>query len=119
MTDEVKDKLKRYADIIVEGKPEPMTPLERKAWKTCDDILAGNPPEMDWREADRITDAYLAKPDMTEQQWLDLEKEVNQFIVDQVDCFDPEYLPFAHEMGVLHRTCEAIRLTQEEKTAGS
>ena len=96
-----------------------MTPLERKAWKTCDDILAGNHPEMDWREADRITDAYLAKPNMTKQQWLDLEKEVNQFLADRVDCSDPEYRPFAHEMGVLHRMCEAIRLTQEEETTGN
>lgn len=115
MTKDVEEKLNRYAEMIVGGKPEPPTPEERAAGKAFIDILEGKPTDMDEDEVYRLLDAYREKPDMTHQQWLDLEKEVDQFLENEVNCWEPEYLPFAHEMGVLHRTCEAIRIMQQEE----
>ena len=119
MTEQTLNQLQRYAEIIVSGKPEPPTQLEKDAWAANNDFLDGKTPKMDLDEADRIMKAYLAKPKMTDQQWLDLEKEVTQFLAEQVDCFEPMYRPHAHTMGVLHRICEAIRMTRDEEASDS
>ena len=115
MTKEVEERLDKYAEMIVQSKPEPPTPEERAAGKAFIDILEGKPTDMDEAEVYRILDEYRAKPNMTHQQWLDLEKEVCQFLKEEVDLTDPMYLPFAHEMGVLHRICDGIRIMQEEE----
>lgn len=117
MIKEVEERLTGYAQRIVDGKLEPMTPKERAAQAAFIEILETKTPSMDEDEVYRILDAYRAKPNMTDQQWLDLEKEVHQFLQEAVDVTEPMYLPFAHEMGVLHRTCEAIRMTQNEKSS--
>lgn len=119
MTEQTLNQLQRYAEIIVAGKPEPPTQLEKDAWAANNDFLNGKTPKMDLDEADRIMKAYLAKPNMTAQQWLDLEKEVNQFLAERVNCYDPMYRPHAHTIGVLYKMCEAIRLTQAEEKSNT
>ena len=113
MTEQAKKQLEVYRTMILSGKKGMSDPEEEQAQQDIIAILNGEEPVLDREMRESAISHYLARPRLTDDEWLELEKEVRQFIDDEGLSLD-DLGSFAHDAGeTLTMVCNGIRHEKE------
>ncbi|OUQ41850.1 hypothetical protein B5E65_10025 [Gemmiger sp. An120] len=113
MTEQAKKQLEFYRTMILSGKKGVPDPEEEQAQQDIIAILNGERPVLDREKRESAIAHYLARPRLTDDEWLELEKEVRQFIEDEGLSLD-DLGAFAHDAGeTLTMVCNSIRHEKE------
>ncbi len=115
MTEQAKKQLEAYRTMILSGKKGTPDPEEEQAQQDIIAILNGEKPVLGQEKRNAAITRYLARHRLTDDEWMELEAEVRQFIKDEGLSLD-DLGAFAHDAGeTLARMCNGIRYEREKK----
>lgn len=80
MTDKAKKRLENYRITILDGKRGVPDEEEQQAIQDLMAILQRETPVLSEEQRNRALDRHFSRPSLTEDEWLELESEVHQFI---------------------------------------
>lgn len=101
--------------MILSGKKGDPDPEEEQAQQDLIAILNGEKPVLSQGKRNAAIDRYLARPRLTDDEWLALEAEVRQFFKDERLSLD-DIGTFAYDASeTLAMICNGIRYEREKK----
>ena len=116
MTDKAKKHLEDYRTMILDGKRGVPDEEEQQAVQDLVAILRRETPVLSKEQRNRALDRHFSRPSLTEDEWLELESEVHQFI-EREGITAEELGDFALDAGeTLAMICNNIRIRKAEQS---